>query len=268
MEALQTQLSALANPFELSGAHWLGCYVVMRIVLFIFIDGFPMWVIGPRLQPLPSRHRPVFQHKLKRDDFLYLFINSFIEYIFLLQLVRHCYYSPNVVRTGWPGLANGPLAVYLLLVFDDMLYAPTHKLMHWKAIYKYVHKHHHRNTYPKRGYIDGANEHPLEQITALCLHWAALRMTEATAGVHVAAVLAHVGLKAMGAVFNHTGFDLQFKFLGIEYSVRAHETHHRRPNTNFAQYVMFWDKLMGTYADYSAGAEMDGKEMNGKASAD
>ena len=30
--------------------------------------------------------------------------------------------------------------------------------------------------------------------------------------------------------------------------------HHRKPNTNFAQYVMFWDRLMGTYRPYDAGA--------------
>merc|ERR1712087_178035 len=34
---------------------------------------------------------------------------------------------------------------------------------------------------------------------------------------------------------------------------RAHETHHRKPQTNFAQYVMFWDRLMGTYREYDSG---------------
>ena len=29
--------------------------------------------------------------------------------------------------------------------------------------------------------------------------------------------------------------------------------HHRKPNTNFAQYVMFWDRLMGTFRPYDAG---------------
>mmetsp|Transcript_24361 Transcript_24361/g.78225 ORF Transcript_24361/g.78225 Transcript_24361/m.78225 type:complete len:195 (-) Transcript_24361:161-745(-) len=141
----------------------------------------------------------------------------------------------------------------MLLVVDDMLYAPLHRAMHLQAVYPWVHKHHHRNTFPARGYIDAANEHPVEQIAALCLHWVAVHVVAHTAGLHVAAVLAHFGVKALGACFNHTGYDVQLRFCGIEYAVRAHETHHRKPNTNFAQYVMFWDKLMGTYKEYESG---------------
>ena len=125
--------------------------------------------------------------------------------------------------------------------------------MHLPAVYRYVHKHHHRNTFPARGYIDAANEHPVEQIVALSLHWTAVHIVALSAGLHVAAVGAHFGFKALGACFNHTGYDLQLRFLGIDYSVRAHETHHRKPNTNFAQYVMFWDRLMGTYRKYESG---------------
>ena len=191
---------------------------------------------------------------------------------------------------GSVGWLNTLPALWLLLVVDDMLYAPTHRFMHWKPVYAWVHKHHHRNTYPDRGYFDGANEHPLEQIIALSLHWIAIHLVAATSGVHAGTIIAHLGLKAAGACFNHTGHDLQFSFLGtrtrtpprarpprpcppatasappptasppqlttrpipagIDYSVRAHELHHRKPNTNFAQYVMFWDRLMGTYHPY------------------
>ena len=50
--------------------------------------------------------------------------------------------------------------------------------------------------------------------------------------------------------------------------VRAHELHHRKPNTNYAQYVMFWDRLMGTYHPYvdrgdSNSAKADARLANG-----
>ena len=51
----------------------------------------------------------------------------------------------------------------MLLVVDDMLYAPLHRAMHLQAVYRWVHKHHHRNTFPARGYIDAANEHPVRR---------------------------------------------------------------------------------------------------------
>jgi len=165
-------------------------------------------------------------------------------------------------------LLNVPAALWLILVVDDMLYAPTHRFMHWPPVYRYVHKHHHRNTFPARGYIDGANEHPVEQMTALTLHWIALHVVAHTVGLHIIAVGLHLGVKALGACFNHTGYDLQFSVLGIDYSVRAHEMHHRKPNTNFAQYVMFWDRCMGTFKPYESGlAPGVGKEAAATADA-
>ena len=165
------------------------------------------------------------------------------------------------------GLLNTPVAFWLLLVVDDMLYAPLHRFMHLSSVYRFVHKHHHRNTFPARGYIDAANEHPVEQISALSLHWAAVHIVAHTAGLHVAAVGLHFGFKALGACFNHTGYDVQISFLGIDYSVRAHEMHHRKPNTNFAQYVMFWDRLMGTYKPYDSGQQRSSKAAEGEGAA-
>ena len=62
---------------------------------------------------------------------------------------------------------------------------------------------------------------------------------------------------------------MQVSLLGIDYSVRAHEMHHRKPNTNYGQYVMFWDRLMGTYRPYenvggSTTWSGDGKSALGK----
>jgi sterol desaturase/sphingolipid hydroxylase (fatty acid hydroxylase superfamily) len=84
----------------------------------------------------------------------------------------------------------------------------------------------------------------------MCLHCTAARIVAAITGLHAAAIAAHVSLKALGAVFNHTGADLQLRVMGLEYFSGAHEMHHRKPNKNYAQYVMVWDRLMGTHAPY------------------
>ena len=31
------------------------------------------------------------------------------------------------------------------------------------------------------------------------------------------------------------------------FGVRAHDTHHAIPNSNYGQYIMFWDWVMGTF---------------------
>lgn len=244
----------LLNPWELPITWWIAGYVAIRIALLGFVDGL-CWRLAPRLKQLPSRvgPKPVYQHKINLTDVAYLILNSVIEFIFAQQVGHLLMESPLIIRDVRSlGILNSVVAVWMLLVADDMLYAPLHRFMHHQSVYKWVHKHHHRNTFPARGYIDAANEHPVEQVVAMTLHWMAIHIVAVTTGVHVVAVAAHFGLKALGACFNHTGFDVQFRVLGLEYSVRAHEMHHRKPNTNFAQYVMFWDQLMGTYKPYES----------------
>ena len=70
---------------------------------------------------------------------------------------------------------------------------------------------------------------------------------------------------AVLALLNHTAYDVQFAFAGFEYTVRAHETHHRYPTTNLAQYFMIWDKLMGTYKPYYDGADRLKKRLEREA---
>lgn len=254
----------LVNPLSLSLPLWFAGYVAVRIALLGFVDGL-CWLVGPRLPQLPSRSgpSPVFQHKMRALDLVFLGLNSLIEFVFAQQ-VGHLLLDSSLVERSFSSLrlANGPLGVWMLLVADDLLYAPMHRAMHIPMVYPYVHKHHHRNTFPARGYVDAANEHPVEQVLALSLHWLAIHMVAHTTGLHVVALAAHFVIKAMGACFNHTGFDVQFSLFGIEYSVRAHEMHHRKPNTNFAQFVMFWDRLMGTYKPYDSGlkTEADGRQ--------
>ena len=40
------------------------------------------------------------------------------------------------------------------------------------------------------------------------------------------------------------------QILGLNYSVKAHEMHHRKFTTNYAQYWMGIDKLMRTFSPY------------------
>ena len=257
LHASGTPVLWLLNPWGLTIFEWVAGYAAVRFALLGFVDGF-VWLLAPRLPALPSRTgpKPVYQHALNVVDITYLAVNSAVEFVFTLQILHLLWHAPFIARVpGDFGLLNGPVALWLLLVFDDMLYAPMHRFMHHPAVYRYVHKHHHRNTYPARGYIDAANEHPVEQIAALSIHWTAVHMVAYTSGLHVLAVGAHFGFKALGACFNHTGYDVQIRLPGIHYSVRSHEMHHRKPNTNYAQYVMFWDQLMGTFVDYDSGLE-------------
>jgi sterol desaturase/sphingolipid hydroxylase (fatty acid hydroxylase superfamily) len=190
MQRTQMSFLALVNPWELSLLLWIAGYAAVRFALLGFVDGLA-WLVASKCKPLPSRTgpKPVFQHSMNVADWTYLGLNSFIEFVFAQQIGRLIWHSPIIARApSAVGLLNGPVALWLLLVVDDMLYAPLHRIMHLQPFYRWVHKHHHRNTYPSRGYVDAANEHPLEQIWALSLHWLAVHIVAYTTGLHVAAV--------------------------------------------------------------------------------
>jgi sterol desaturase/sphingolipid hydroxylase (fatty acid hydroxylase superfamily) len=37
--------------------------------------------------------------------------------------------------------------------------------------------------------------------------------------------------------------------------VKAHDVHHRLPESNYAQYMMYWDKLSGFYRPFDPNAK-------------
>jgi sterol desaturase/sphingolipid hydroxylase (fatty acid hydroxylase superfamily) len=41
------------------------------------------------------------------------------------------------------------------------------------------------------------------------------------------------------------------------YDVKAHDIHHRIPESNYGQYTMFWDKLHGSWIPYKDKIDVD-----------
>ena len=146
---------------------------------------------------------------------------------------------------------NSIVSIYAVFIIDDFFYYFTHRIMHMPLFYPWVHKHHHRQSLPRRGIFDAANEHPIEQVLGLGAVWIALHVVMRVFGFHGVAIVVFFVIYAALAVLNHTPFDVQFpKYLGLGYNVRAHEMHHRLPRSNYAQNVMYFDKLFGTFEPY------------------
>lgn len=273
------RLAYWANPLGLKLWQFVIFYVAKCGGLAL-VDSTVAWWLRRHYakQPLPYRANTgaVGLERLEFIDHFYLAINSVIETVFTSHVIALAVTSAELPwRWTDVTLFNTLPALYLIFALDDMFYAPLHRFLHVPWFYPWVHKHHHRQNLPVRGYLDAGNEHPVEQLLGLSCLWFAIRITACASpeslvvlfvaatlfratragltGVHAATVLFHFVAYATLALLNHTNYNVKFTFFGFEYFVGSHEMHHRYPQCNMAQYFMMWDKLMGTYKPYYEG---------------
>jgi sterol desaturase/sphingolipid hydroxylase (fatty acid hydroxylase superfamily) len=95
--------------------------------------------------------------------------------------------------------------------------------------------------------VDAVNVHPFEFLSGEFLHLLCIMIIPC----HVVTVLVFIIIGGIAASLNHTRFDVRIPYL---YEVRSHDIHHRLPQTNYGQYTMFWDQIMGSFRPYEAKA--------------
>lgn len=234
---------------------------------FMFIPGFCACVVaglhilnslipflcskaGSGLIPIKGKHLDEFDS----TDKLYIFINKLLIIVFTYHVIWVSYYTPTI-KWAWdeitPANTLGSLVCFYL--FYDIFYMTFHRILHIRAIYPYVHKHHHRQKAPSRGNLDGINVHPFEFIVGEYLHL----LTIYVIPCHVLSVAIFIILGGILASLNHTRFDIVIP--GI-YSVKVHDVHHRLPESNYGQYIMLWDYIFGSYRPYGTVIKEDDKD--------
>lgn len=246
-------ITYILNPAGFSATTY-GILFFLKLGALFILETVLSYCIRRYSKPTPFRvnHPEVkgLEH-LERIDQIYLTINSVVEFVYINHIFLFIY---NCKHVAWNfneiTLINGPLAILVVFVFGDSIYALAHRFMHWPPFYPYVHKHHHRQVVPNRGYLDAANEHPIEQVIGLTTLLLSYAIVSRVCGFHISAVAFHFIAYGILSLTNHSGYDISFSFLGLEYSVRAHEMHHRLGKVNMGQHFMVMDRLMGTYKAY------------------
>lgn len=157
--------------------------------------------------------------------------------------------SPAVVwnfdELNWWNGAGAFLAMFYL---GDLIFYFVHRAMHrvpW--LYRLVHKHHHEDAAPFRGWVDACNAHPLDYFnTGFFTSPLSTLWLMPTGSVHVVAIAACLYLNCILGSLGHSRLDINVPF----FSTRTHAGHHCYPNSNFGQTFEIWDQLFGTYRDY------------------
>jgi len=244
------------NPWNLPNMQlWLLGFIAIRLGV-VFYDHLVVLLIEKcfKSKVLPTREPgapPVRYVSLDKRSIVYLSLNAFNEYAFVMRLTHYLWWGGHQQLLTWKltqmTLCNTILALGIMFVSMDMLYAPLHHLLHLPTFYPLIHKHHHRQHFPARGYLDAGNEHPIEHMIGVVCTWFAVCVAEillptfgmwlervkehglsglldgeetATwtqgGGVHALTVIVFFQFHAALAMLNHSPYNVQFSlpFMG------------------------------------------------------
>jgi sterol desaturase/sphingolipid hydroxylase (fatty acid hydroxylase superfamily) len=168
---------------------------------------------------------------------------------------------------------NTILPIPVLFITYDFFYTLLHWFLHVKAIYAFVHKHHHHQKAPSRANIDAVNVHPLEFFLGefnhvLALHFVVRGMPLVEyhgMDVSWAGAALFIGMGGVLAGLNHTRYDVVVRIPSGSrdeegkncgwtlFDSKHHDVHHRIPQSNYGQYTVLWDRMFGTFREYNGG---------------
>jgi len=223
--------------------------LLTQIGLEVYKHGVPE--VFSRWKHLPARGKPL--EVLESRDRQYIAFSQIAIVVMTFHYLQYMASSPHVLwRPEQITLRSTLLPLPLFFVVYDAFYAPFHRALHHRSVYAYVHKHHHRQVVPTRGNTDAINVHPFEFLVGEYNHVLTIFLvTRYLVAAHALACVLFVVLGGCLATLNHTRLDVSALVIpgtGVPiFGVRAHDTHHAIPNSNYGQYIMLWDWVMGTF---------------------
>lgn len=198
--------------------------------------------LGVKQIPIKGKHLDEFSSL----DKWFIFTNKVLTVLFVYHLLWVCYYTPTIKwKVEEVTITNTLGSLVAFYFFYDFIYMNFHRILHFRSLYPLIHKHHHRQKAPSRGNLDAINVHPFEFLVGEYLHL----VTAWLIPCHVFTVAFFIIIGGVLASLNHTRFDISIPYV---FTVNVHDVHHRLPESNYAQYIMFWDYLFGSFRPYNS----------------
>lgn len=207
----------------------------------------PAWLRGRRLQPTdPGRDRIASEVAYSLSTVL-IFSAIGLSLVYATQAGRTRIYA-DVAERGWAYLGA---SIALAVVLHDAYFYWTHRLLHWKPLYRLVHHVHHRSTSPTPWAAYAF--HPLEALIQAGVY---LLIVFATP-IHPLALMLFLLYMIVRNVVGHLGFEIwpagfaRHPLTRWHLTPTHHDLHHRWGKGNYGLYFSFWDDWIGTSrADY------------------
>jgi len=234
---------------------WTAFQCVLFPVLFVLpaeilakvIDVIILF-LGWGKQALPERPSGVYPPLTTTDNF-YIWFNRLIMLPFVSFLNIRIIWNSKAVVYDPEGmtLINTVVAFIVIFALSDLVYYTGHRVVHsipW--LYNFVHKHHHQESHPRRGWADTCNAHPTDffytgfSTSPMSVLWL---MPANFVHINTIGILLYC-VMFVGAL-GHSRLDLDIWF----FNTRFHAGHHAMFKYNYAQNIEFWDRVFGTYKE-------------------
>ncbi|XP_030378254.1 fatty acid hydroxylase domain-containing protein 2 [Scaptodrosophila lebanonensis] len=225
-------LWVVGSTVVIFSVYWL--YAIIFTIMDI--TNRPKFLRKYKIQP--GQNEPVDLQKLWKAVKVVLFNLTVLNLGFSWLMFEVVYrYQQNTEIRVLPTFGRALFDFACFVVLEEIMFYYSHRLLHHKAIYKYVHKKHHEWTSPVAAMTLYA--HPVEHIVANLIP---VGFSLALLRSHIAVAWMVFALAIMNSMNDHAGYS--FPWSGG--SVRFHDYHHAKFNYNYG--VTGWlDKLHGTY---------------------
>jgi sterol desaturase/sphingolipid hydroxylase (fatty acid hydroxylase superfamily) len=248
-QSVWEKIHELAGGNEIILAVW-GSWIVSNFVfwavnsflIFLDVTGKPQVLLKYKIQE--DKNVPVDTGRLLHAIRVVLFNQTIIGLPFIYvayhgMRLRGCDFGPELPTFQWVVLE---LVVYMLV--EEVFFYYTHRLLHHKRIYKYIHKTHHE--WQASIGIIGIYAHPVEHVLSNLMPPV---LGPLLMGSHIATAWLWFGLAFASTTVSHCGY--HFPFLP---SPEAHDYHHLKFTNNFGVMGVL-DRLHGTDAQFRASKE-------------
>lgn len=149
------------------------------------------------------------------------------------------------------GIAYMFISLIISILFHDFYFYWTHRMMHHKSVFRYVHHVHHESANPSPW--AAYSFHPWEALIQAMVMPALVF----TIPLHPFTVFIFLAYMIIRNVIGHLGFEIlpkgftKNKWMNWNTAVTHHSMHHEHFHGNYGLYFTWWDKLMKTeHADY------------------
>jgi sterol desaturase/sphingolipid hydroxylase (fatty acid hydroxylase superfamily) len=227
-------------------------YIVANIAMyFIYTKKIPFFEKDRVYnKPWPWEENPQKWKMLFKDTMITTIIAHLVIFPALLVLDTKDGLVYRMDKESFPGVVEIATQIIVFMIVEDFGFYWSHRLIHSKYIYPYIHKKHHE--YNISVSIACEYSHPLE--------WVFTGLIPSSMGsklygsrCHFVTLLLWNLLRITETIDGHCGYDFTwspFRLLPLSGSARYHSFHHSHNQGNYSSFFTIWDTLCGTNKNY------------------